>query len=331
MPTNLQNSSTAGRGPRILGGPFLVFAFLLSLAVCLAGAQQAAKKAATTPGKAATTVGSDTCVACHDDVARSFQKNPHAAVDKNTRLGWVGKACESCHGPGSVHAESTDKKDIKNPGSLPAAEADKICLSCHLNSPTHVGRVQGGHARDQVSCTSCHSVHKAPGGEMAPTRATAINQLCSQCHQQEWAAFQRPYSHKLSQGAMSCVDCHNPHGSLLPRSLNTVSANEPGCYKCHGDKRGPFAYEHAGVRLQGCATCHEPHGSANPRMLTRHEVRFVCLECHAAKPAPTAATLPSTLGGIPPSFHDLTNPRYRNCTLCHVKVHGSNVNRSLLR
>jgi hypothetical protein len=25
-----------------------------------------------------------------------------------------------------------------------------------------------------------------------------------------------PYKHKLPEGAMSCVDCHNPHGTHLP-------------------------------------------------------------------------------------------------------------------
>src|SRR2546430_10607074 len=38
-------------------------------------------------------------------------------------------------------------------------------------------------------------------------------------------------------------------------------------------------------RFEGCGSCHEPHGSANPRMLTKQEVRFVCLECHANLPA----------------------------------------------
>jgi DmsE family decaheme c-type cytochrome len=325
MPGSWFHIPDSRRGSRNRGGPFPVLCLILAVCVCLAGAQQAAAP------KPATTVGSETCAACHDEVSKAFQKNPHAVVEKDKRRGWDGKACESCHGPGSVHAESADKKDIRNPAALPPAQADKTCLGCHLNQPTHVGRFQGGHARSQVSCTSCHSVHQPKGGEWAPRRASTVNQLCQGCHSQEWAAFQRPHAHKLSQGAMSCVDCHNPHGSLLARSIQTVSANEPGCFKCHGDKRGPFAYEHAPVRLQGCTACHEPHGSANPRMLTRHEVRFVCLECHANKPAPSVQTLPPTLGGIPPAFHDLTNPRYQNCTLCHVKIHGSHVSRALLR
>ncbi len=304
------------------GGPFVAFSLAILLAVMANGADK--------PG-AAGTVGSEACQACHEDLSKSFARNPHAAVEKDSRRGWQGKACESCHGPGAAHAESAEKSAIRNPGTLPAAEADKVCLSCHQNAPAQAGRIQGGHARNQVSCAACHTVHKDPAGAMVPASARAANQLCLTCHKQEWAAFQRPHAHRVPQGAMSCVDCHNPHGSLAGRSLSLVSANDAGCLKCHGDKRGPFAYEHAPMKLEGCSACHEPHGSANPKMLTRQEVRFLCLECHAAKPAASLASQPATLGGIPPAFHDLTNPRYRNCTVCHVKIHGSHVNRALLR
>ena len=119
----------------------------------------------------------------------------------------------------------------------------------------------------------------------------------------------------------------------VERTIERVQAsigNEPGCIKCHGDKRGPFTFEHAAVKMQGCAACHEPHGSANPRMLTRHEVRFVCLECHANVGA-TGAAKTGTLGGVPPAFHDLRSPRFQNCTICHIKVHGSNVDRTFER
>ena len=309
---------------RSFGGPFLAIVSSALVALALSGAQQPALAQATT-------VGSDTCQACHEDVVKAFQKNRHITVEKDSTRGWQGKACESCHGPGSVHAGSGDKKDIRNPAKLAVAAADKTCLACHLNQPTQVGRLQGSHAKNQVSCVSCHSVHKAGGAQLVARTASAVNQQCSSCHPQIWAQFQRPYKHRLPEGAMSCVDCHNPHGSLLPKMVRTASASEPGCLKCHGDKRGPFVYEHAPVRLESCATCHEVHGSANPRMLTRHEVRFVCLECHVNRSLPASQPAPTTLGGVPPALHDLRNPRFNNCTICHVKVHGSNVDETLMR
>ncbi len=147
-------------------------------------------------------------------------------------------------------------------------------------------------------------------------KAEATNQLCASCHLNVWAQFQRPFHHKLPESDMSCVDCHNPHGSIRPAMLKSFASNEPGCFGCHGDKRGPFTFEHAPVRFEGCQACHEPHGSAfNPRMLIRANVRFVCLECHANLPsAPVKIT-----GVVPPAFHDLRSPVFQNCTVCHQK------------
>jgi len=266
--------------------------------------------------------GSESCAACHDELAKAFRRNPHRFVE--ARGQWKGRACESCHGPGAKHAESGDPAAILNPAKLAPADAERTCLDCHRNQPAQIGRIQGGHGRHQVACTACHTVHQQ-AQRLALRDAAVVNRQCADCHRSEWTEFQRPHTHRLAQGAMKCTDCHNPHGSAYLRSTRTVSANEPGCFRCHGDKRGPFPFEHPPVRLEGCQRCHEPHGSTNPRMLVRAEVRFLCLECHSnigSRPA---------LGGIPPGFHDLVSARFRNCTICHNRIHGSFVDRRLTR
>jgi DmsE family decaheme c-type cytochrome len=282
----------------------------------------------------ATYIGSDMCLVCHEDVTKAFASNPHHVLASDTKRGpdggWKGKECEACHGPGSKHAESIDKKDIRNPAALPPAEAERICLSCHLNQPTHAGRIQSSHVRSQIGCTSCHAMHKTPT-ELVARKPGDVNQLCASCHTGEWAAFSRPYRHRLPEEAMSCVDCHNPHGRNVTSTVRMVaSSNEPGCYKCHGEMRGPFVYEHEPLRTDGCVACHEPHGSANPRMLTRDQPRTVCLECHANIGAPSPKT-GNTIGSTPPAFHNLQSPRYQTCVICHIKVHGSNVSSAFLR
>src|SRR5262249_51904299 len=186
--------------------------------------------------------------------------------------GWDGKTCEACHGPGSKHAESASADEIRNPAKLPPAEVDRTCLKCHLNQPTHAGRIESGHAKSQIACVSCTSGHGGRG--VVARKMSAINTQCATCHTSAWNQFSKPYKHRLPEGAMACVDCHNPHGSFRPGMMRDVAANEPGCVRCHTEKRGPFTFEHAPVRFESCATCHEPHGSSNPRMLTRRDVRF---------------------------------------------------------
>ena len=341
-------------GARREAGPtvtaFLFTGLLLLSAVSLAGAAQekavppqpaaagqappaASAEAAAAPedNKPATYVGSETCQTCHEDIFKAFEKNPHAVVGTDKRRKWEGKACESCHGPGSKHAESVSPTDIFNPAKVKPVAADQRCLSCHAGQATHAGRIQNSHAKNQVSCVQCHSIHKNGPNGLVPRNAVAINTQCKGCHKDIWASFQRPFRHRLPEGAMSCVDCHNPHGSALPRNMAVSFANEPSCFKCHGDKRGPFVFEHAPVREDGCGAWHEAHVSVNPRMLTRHEVLYVCLECHSNLPNQQSAQAGLLGGSPPPAFHDLRSPQYRNCTICHLKVHGSFVNRSLLR
>ena len=226
-----------------------------------------------------------------------------------------------------AHTEGPSADNIQNPAKLTPVAADKICLTCHLNQPTQVGRLESSHAKNQIACTTCHKMHSSE--PLVVRKADATNKLCASCHLNEWAQFQRPFHHKLPEGDMRCVDCHNPHGSIRPAMQQSFAANEPGCFKCHGDKRGPFTFEHAPLRFEGCQACHEPHGSANARMLTRADVRFVCLECHAnLPPDPRPAKV---AGVVPPAFHDFRSPVFQNCTVCHQKIHGSHVDRNLLK
>jgi DmsE family decaheme c-type cytochrome len=273
--------------------------------------------------------GSEACAGCHEDIAKAFARNPHFNLEKNAR--WQGKACEACHGMGSKHADSASADDIVNPAKQTPAKTDAICLACHRNQSTHVGRIQSGHSRSAIACTSCHDMHKtgAESSFVRLKRNAGVNQLCGSCHVAAAAAFLKPYHHRVPEGAMSCTSCHNPHSSFMSRNLRQASTGaEPGCVNCHGDKRGPFVFEHAPVRTDGCSTCHEPHGSVNPRMLVRQEVYLVCLECHSNLQVPSPG---GSLGSSPPAFHDMRVPRYRTCTTCHQKIHGSNTDKGLLR
>ena len=274
-------------------------------------------------------VGSETCQPCHEDIYNAFVKSPHHMVEITPKRGYPGRGCEACHGMGSLHAGSGDATLIHNPAKLTAQLASQTCLKCHLNQPMHIGRLQNSHANNTVSCVDCHKIHANGPNGLVARKPAEINGQCAGCHKNVWAQFQKPNHHRVPEAAMSCIDCHNPHGSSRPAMGTMFASNDPGCFRCHGDKRGPFTFEHAPVRFEGCTTCHEPHGSVNPRLLTRNNVQQVCLECHANLPGSKATNAP---GGVtPPAFHDLNLARFQNCTICHQKVHGSYADRNLLR
>src|SRR6516162_1369307 len=127
--------------------PVLATALLLIVKVSAQEAKPAATQPPDTSNQPATYVGSQTCQPCHEDIYNAFQKSPHSVVEGEKKRGWDGKACESCHGAASKHAESGDATLIRNPGKLASAQADRICMSCHLNTPTQISRPRSAHAK----------------------------------------------------------------------------------------------------------------------------------------------------------------------------------------
>jgi DmsE family decaheme c-type cytochrome len=274
-------------------------------------------------------VGSEPCMACHQDIANGFNRNPHFKSIASKAEAPERTGCEGCHGPGGQHvANAGDKtKIIRFPELSPAQVLDN-CLSCHTKDLGKMNIRRSSHSTSEVSCTSCHSIHHSP--ERTRLLAKVEREVCYECHLDIRARFELPFKHRVNEGAIDCSDCHNPHGTptatwgiaQAPRMVSQSLGNDLPCLKCHSDKRGPFVFEHAPVRVEGCPTCHNPHGSTNPRLLNRPAVFTMCLECHN-----------SVMGfglrgeGIPrpnAAFHNIAEPRFQNCVTCHVRIHGSN-------
>jgi DmsE family decaheme c-type cytochrome len=153
-----------------------------------------------------------------------------------------------------------------------------------------------------VACTDCHRIHAGRGDHLL---AEEPPRLCYGCHLEVRAKFALPEHHKVNEGVVSCLDCHSAHGSRHPRMLRGTNNRE--CLRCHADVEGPFVFEHEGLVTEGCVRCHDPHGSVNRHLLVRQQVAQLCYECHTLTP-------PTHL-----------QPSFRDCTRCHVAIHGSNV------
>jgi DmsE family decaheme c-type cytochrome len=273
-------------------------------------------------------VGSNVCKTCHADIWAPFYRNPHFKGLASGKEAPENTGCESCHGPGKAHVEAGGGADTipRAFSRLTPTEVLDTCLRCHSQTLSRANIRRSEHTQEEVVCTNCHSIHKSTTPKFL--LAKKQSELCYTCHANVRAQFSMPFKHRVNEGFMQCTDCHNPHGSNAPtwrvadRPHNTeqAQANEEPCLKCHIDKRGPFVFEHPSVRIDGCETCHNPHGSVNAKLLKRPVVFTMCLECH------TGVGKFGPLGGIPQpsSTHNLADPRYQNCTSCHVRIHGSN-------
>lgn len=289
------------------------------LMLFLAGRPAAAEDAQPAPGLAEF-VGAEVCMSCHSD-QQTFESNLHAPAMKNAKGIEFAKTCETCHGPGSLHAGAAGDKSnkdfytIKNPAKLAKGEGSATCLQCHAGGK-RMHWAGSSHDAKDVSCSACHSMHdvKANKGE-SPLLAKATEaETCYQCHADKRSQIRKSAHMPLVEGKMGCTSCHSPHGSTADKLLSKASVPDT-CYQCHQDKRGPYLWTHPPV-MENCLACHNPHGSSNGKMLV-NKAPILCQRCHVAGHA-------TTFRGQGDLDADSGRILDRGCMNCHSRIHGSN-------
>ena len=280
-------------------------------------------------------IGSNVCRACHPTIWQTFYKNPHFRSVASGKEPPERTGCEGCHGPAKAHVAAGGGKDTI-PHAFSVMGPNQVlddCLGCHAKDFTKANIRRSDHTQNDVVCTNCHSIHSSPTQKYL--LAKQQRDLCYTCHTTVRAQFDMPFKHRVNEGFMECTDCHNPHGAFAPtwamgqkpRMVLQVLDNEEACLKCHMDKRGPFVYEHPPVRIEGCEICHYPHGSTNAKLLRRPVVFTVCLECHNGSGSGTRGQGVD----LQTPTHNMLEPRFQKCTICHVRIHGSNADQFFLR
>lgn len=339
----------ASRGVRLTAGLLLIH-----LGVGLAQAAVPPASAANAPlirfAEGAEYIGEERCLACHTVENDKFSHTTHAkAFRLNPKNDLERRGCEACHEPGSRHAnenymdkslivsftrESTkageqqkDKslivgftREATKPGEAANSngpdQSNAVCLQCHDGNQRIFWR-SSTHQTNGLACTDCHN----PMAKFSATglqKANSISETCYSCHQQQRMEFRKRSHMPLPEGKMSCVDCHNPHGSPTKPLLKADTVNQL-CYSCHQEKRGPFVWEHAPVR-ESCLNCHSPHGSNQEKLLTTPRP-FLCQQCHThTTHQNNLLTQANTASGTLPDER-VTG---RGCSTCHAQVHGSN-------
>jgi DmsE family decaheme c-type cytochrome len=272
----------------------------LVVVLCVAAVGRAEDATPAEAPEQPTYIGADVCVGCHEDRGTSLADTPHGAplADEHRPEGQRG--CEACHGPGSAHFESGGEVQLRSFRKSDGVDARSApCRTCHASTVSHVTRSE--HTRAGVACPDCHRIH---GGPTEHLLAMPPPRLCYGCHPGIRTRFALPEHHRVDEGAVACTDCHDVHGT--PNDFELLDAHDRTCTRCHADIAGPFVFEHGGRLTEGCTGCHEPHGSIDRHLLKRQPVAQLCYGCHTLTPA----------SHIQPSFRD--------CTRCHVAIHGSN-------
>src|SRR5215475_12003046 len=107
-------------------------------------------------------VGSDTCITCHEDQNRRFNRTAMGKAMAHPHTPDEARGCESCHGPGRVHVEAGGGKDtipirFGKDSSNTVAEKNAVCMDCHSRG-THMFWRGSPHESRGMACVDCHQV-----------------------------------------------------------------------------------------------------------------------------------------------------------------------------
>ena len=140
-----------------------------------------------------------------------------------------GIHCEACHGPGRAHAESGSAAAIQNPKRLSAVQINTLCGACHR---------QASDLDDDTDWSNVWNVRHQP------------------------SYLHRAACFRNSNGALSCLTCHDPHQPLK----TAASAYDARCTSCH-----PQAAHTTPIAARSCVGCHMPQVAASANLrFTNH-------------------------------------------------------------
>ena len=154
------------------------------------------------------------CSICHKTFAgAAFQ---HSPVEM--------KECGTCH------AWSPEKKIVATTKAVP-----DLCYDCHTEKKTAVDSSATPHP-PAADCLTCHSQH---GTNYKHQLKADVFTLCTSCHDKN--AINHPVGRHPVRFAktpsmseeISCVSCHNPHGSPNPSLLKAGGGRMMICLQCH--------------------------------------------------------------------------------------------------
>jgi predicted CXXCH cytochrome family protein len=266
-------------------------------------------------------IGSDACQVCHSEKHNAWKSSQHANTlnANNSNPTWTrnGIGCEACHGPGSDHVSGQgDASKI-----ISSKDAD-ICGQCH--SGTRSGRdiwTEGYQPGVQLSSLKGFQLISVDPDKLPPEpgpnqrlsynmwlasgHSQALSDMrnsgqesvdCYGCHSAEGFAAKRQgetidLAQKNNFHSLTCVLCHDPHGSDNPRQL--VLEPEELCSSCHSQRavlqgKGAKGIEdtrsfHSAVE---CYSCHMTEGNHLMKILRPDDPNLpenrtdTCTACH---------------------------------------------------
>lgn len=190
------------------------------------------------------------CLICHAGYVTPLEGNSYQPEIQQTSIG-----CESCHGPGSLHAERQgngnaspgDDLTIVNPADLDRELAESVCANCHLRGEATVylrGRTMNDF-RPGLLLTNLRLDYGIQGDRQNMEVVGHMEQMrMSRCYTQSTT--------------LTCISCHNPHEH--PSAETRLEYYRQTCLECHTSNACglTLAERHQTDRNDNCVACHMP-------------------------------------------------------------------------
>jgi HEAT repeats/Tetratricopeptide repeat/Cytochrome c554 and c-prime len=209
----------------------------------------------------------------------------------------AGVACESCHGPGSRHSETSALEDIFQPKDATAELGMAVCAQCHgprqplfpLLDEKH--RYQPGQSYDDFYDPIVVTIGGKMSGDFFPDGRPKTSSF-------EYQGLIQSACHM--KGGATCLTCHvPPHAAKHSSELAEADPDAP-CRGCHQEiaRAGVAHTHHKDKKAASCVSCHMPktlsgvldafadHSIDVPSMTNavRHKQPNGCTLCHGDKP-----------------------------------------------
>lgn len=240
--------------------------------------------------------------------------------------------CESCHGPGSLHAGDSENIAV-------TVKVD-VCARCHEHEPAEWAR--SAHAQVVASpsgnsaCVRCH------------TAAGALEDLAVAFRYPDTPPSLTVPSAEGRQNTATCATCHDPHGAQskfnlrvsgevnLPGGAPVQAGDAASCVQCHNSRRsfedaiaGRFSAHTGtqsemvigtnGAEFEGFTYFQSPHAIPSQFVTNLGVAGRMCITCHMAPaPDPGDANHDHVGGHTFSVRNESTGDVYlQACTQCH--------------
>ena len=220
------------------------------------------------------------CSDCHTSFTTWVTTFTHNAATMGT------KTCVQCHdgvsAKGKVNASVTH---------IPSSDT---CSDCHKNftafSPAPFGAAE--HALVSNTCLTCHNGTQAIStGKLVskPTPHIPTTANCADCHT-SFITWVTTFNH-ANMGTATCVSCHD--GKLATGKPAAHVPASTTCQNCHTTTAWlpvmlPFDHQDSGAVGQACEKCHDGVNATGRDALHILTSTTVCKNCHTSQTVWTA-------------------------------------------